>query len=70
MSRTTELFVDRQPDHNPGTLDDEVSPGRRAGRRAYRLTDGKHPTSPLRKKHRYDWWSGWYDEQLRRFFGR
>ena len=58
-------------EHDPGTPDDYVSPGRLTGREAHR--EGREPESTaaaLRKGFRTDFWLGWYDEELRRFYGR
>jgi len=50
---------------NPGTPDEEVSPMRLRGRMAARL---HLEQPPLRKQDRTDWWLGWYDVQLERFY--
>lgn len=60
---------------NPGTPDELVSPVRLSGRRAAREHVASDPTGdsvcpPLSKPNRVDWWLGWYDERLKRFFGR
>ncbi len=57
---------DKPSPHNPGTPDDDVSPMRLEGRQAYRKAD--ESLEPA--QGRIEWWLGWYDEQLRRFFGR
>lgn len=56
-------------EHDPGTPDREVSPMRLRGRRAYR-EDNKCDCPTLGTPDRQDWWMGWYDEQLKRFFKR
>jgi hypothetical protein len=62
---------------NPGTPDDQVSRFRMDGRLAARfgpilrdgLPGGLQPPE-IGEPGRVDWWLGWYDEQLRRFYGR
>lgn len=65
--------------HDPGTPDDDVTPMRLRGRLAYRLacrSAGGRPRAfniekavPV-KRDRLEWWLGWYDERLRKWFGR
>ena len=67
---------DKPSPHDPGTPDDDVSPVRLRGRRAYRHKDESmerlieyacpEPGAPGRT----EWWLGWYDERLRHIFGR
>jgi len=65
---------------NPGTPDEEIPVYRRRGRNSYRLgltcvaivgylviPDIKKDIPVSKQK---EWWLGWYDEQLRRFYGR
>lgn len=61
--------------HDPGTPDDDVSEARRAGRQYWR----KHPGNAIRaemvailqrERNRAEWWAGWYDERLRKFYRR
>lgn len=54
-------------DHDPGTPDDDVLEFRREGRQGYRSGKGRPPKG---HKHQIQWWLGWYDERLRRFYGR
>ena len=63
------VVQDKPSPHDPGTSDDDVSPMRLVGRKAYRKQD--ESSEPVRGMDgRIDWWRGWYDEQLRRWFGR
>lgn len=63
---------------NPGTPDGEVSRLRLSGRLAFRrrgmvLGDRlppELPLPPIGEHGRAEWWLGWYDERLKRFYGR
>lgn len=59
-------------EHDPGTPDEMVSDARLAGREAARNTpsDVLEVELHVPKKYRTDWWLGWYDERLKRFYGR
>ena len=60
---------DKPSPHNPGTPDDDVPPMRLKGRQAYR-DDDKASVPVHDQAGKIEWWLGWYDERLRRFFGR
>lgn len=54
---------------DPGTPDERVGIKRLRGRVDYR--EGvQQPSEWMPKNDRVQWWEGWYDERLRRFYGR
>ena len=60
---------------HPGTADDAVNESRLVGRMAFRNArvagrDMDEAEQEFNKKRPPEWWLGWYDERLRRFFGR
>ena len=62
-------------DTDPGTPDSDVSPVRLAGRERYRQAPedqrgADEQARGMEKDHRFDFWRGWYDERLRRIYGR
>lgn len=67
---------DKPSSHDPGTPDKDVPAMRLCGRRAWRVKD--EPLDTIIEygcpkpgaAGRIEWWLGWYDERLRRFFGR
>ncbi len=54
--------------HDPGTPDLDVSRERLEGRIAFRIGDGECPY--LHGQPRIDWFLGYYDGRLRRFYER
>ena len=55
--------------HNPGTPDVDISPLRLKGRIDARRGYGES-ISPFRGYAKIEWFLGWYDERLRRFWKR
>ncbi len=53
--------------HDPGTPDGGIPDARLKGRRAYR---DKLTEPPQGTEGKVEWWLGWYDEELRHWFGR
>jgi len=63
------LRTESADEPNPSTPDSQVSPGRLEGRRAARvgrLAD-ENPHAGA-KEGRVDWYLGWYDVRLRKFY--
>ena len=58
-------------EHDPGTADGLISKVRLSGRESHRKGYEPEPmAAALRKSSRTEWWLGWFDEELRRFYGR
>jgi len=70
VNRVRGLLEIEEP--HPGTSDAKVSPWRLVGREAFRsgATPGHSQSLAVPEGHRVEFWLGWYDERLRRLFGR